>query len=148
MFMSETDDGVTLNDLVLRRPVASPPPDQLILRDANGQPWAVTVGADGQLQTGRYPDGKPSKASDYAVQISVNAIKDTVGNKLADLFESISKAPSFESLKSSLASRQLILAIPNLPESSKRMVLAEIEKLQKQIDAASAPMADQEAKTS
>lgn len=31
--------------------IAMPLPDRLILRDATGQPWAITVLTDGQLQT-------------------------------------------------------------------------------------------------
>lgn len=52
--MSNPDDA---GNLSLGSSVASPPPDQLILRDETGQPWAVTVHPDGQLQTARYPDG-------------------------------------------------------------------------------------------
>lgn len=31
----------------------------LILHDETGQPWAITVRPDGQLQTAKWPDGEP-----------------------------------------------------------------------------------------
>jgi hypothetical protein len=43
----------------------SEPQKQLILHDDSGQPWAISVRPDGQLQTAKWPDGEPVTMKQY-----------------------------------------------------------------------------------
>lgn len=49
--MSDEQNGKLTINYAKSLTVQMPPPDILMLRDETGQPWAVTVRPDGQLQT-------------------------------------------------------------------------------------------------
>lgn len=57
-------------------------PRQLIVSDETGQPWAISVRSDGQLQTAKYPDGEPLTMQIWANRAIIDALEASAGSGL------------------------------------------------------------------
>jgi len=110
--MSDQTDNVSLIS-------SNQPPDVLRLRDADGQPWAITVRADGQLQTAKWPDGEPIR---FVREMSLKDMTDTFYDVMADSLESLLQGPSLEELQSRRSEFERVLDNPDASDEYKRVV--------------------------
>lgn len=109
--------------------IAFSPPAHLILRDETGQPWAISVRPDGQLQTARWPDGE---AVSFVREISTEKIIEIVRNEAAEMLESMFKSPTIEELQEKIKFfHETFLDNPSASGETKRAarhIIAEAER--------------------